>query len=145
MAQTTLLGLCHTNKHTSREKDIASGLLDAFETSSLPLPLRLQAFPRHVRRQDIARFLVKYELFKLALPIHGSVIECGVFTGGGWHPGYTSRLSWNPTIIPGASSASIRSRAFRRSTKRIAGADNPSIFMPAPLVSTAISWRRSPG
>jgi hypothetical protein len=45
--------------------------------------MRLQTFPRHVRRQDIARFLTKYELYKLTLPANGSVVECGVFAGGG--------------------------------------------------------------
>lgn len=36
-----------------------------------------------MRRQDITRFLTKYELFQLALPVHGNVVECGVFAGGG--------------------------------------------------------------
>ncbi len=58
-------------------------LCAAFDSSGVPVAQRLQTFPRHVRRQDIARFLVKHELFKLSLPANGSVVECGVFAGGG--------------------------------------------------------------
>jgi hypothetical protein len=73
----------HTAQYTATEKDAIGDLYDAFANSPLPLAQRLQTFPRHVRRQDIARFLTKYELFKLSLPANGSVIECGVFAGGG--------------------------------------------------------------
>jgi hypothetical protein len=40
-------------------------------------------FEKYVRRQSLARFLVRYELFKLQMPIKGSIIECGVHYGGG--------------------------------------------------------------
>jgi len=40
-------------------------------------------FPKYVKRQYIARFLAQYEIFKRQLSIKGSVIECGVRTGGG--------------------------------------------------------------
>jgi hypothetical protein len=55
----------------------------AFSESPVSLAQKLQTFPRHTRRQDMARFLVKRQLFKLALPANGSVVECGVFAGGG--------------------------------------------------------------
>jgi len=73
----------HAAKNTPAERSALDDLLAAFEQSPLSLAQRLQAFARHVRRQDIARLLCKYELFKLALPCHGSVVECGVFTGAG--------------------------------------------------------------
>lgn len=76
-------GLFHEAKHTSTEKNLMVDLSKAFESSTLPLAARLQNFPRHVRRQDISRFLTKWELFKMNLPVHGSVVECGVFAGGG--------------------------------------------------------------
>ena len=76
-------GLYHEAMHTADEKKLMGDLVGAFENSKLPLGARLQNFPRHVRRQDISRFLTKWELFKLALPVHGSVVECGVFAGGG--------------------------------------------------------------
>ncbi len=73
----------HQDKHQPHEAIVIDDLTQAFIDSPLSLAHRLQSFPRHVRRQDIARFLVKYELFKLVLPVHGSVIEGGVFSGGG--------------------------------------------------------------
>ena len=75
--------LGHSAKQTANEKAFIPELCSAFETSPLPLIYKLQGFPRHVRRQDIARFLAKHELFKLALHAHGSIVECGVFTGAG--------------------------------------------------------------
>lgn len=73
----------HVAQYTSSEKEAIGDLYDAFANSPLSLAQRLQTFPRHVRRQDLARFLAKYELFKLSLPANGSVVECGVFAGGG--------------------------------------------------------------
>lgn len=73
----------HEAKHTIREKEGVQAFSQAFESSVVPLPQRLQNFPLHVRRQDITRFLTKYELFQLALPVHGNIVECGVFAGGG--------------------------------------------------------------
>ncbi len=73
----------HPAKHTLTERGTVAELCRAFERSPLPLAQRLQNFPRHVRRQDVARFLAKTELFKLVLDVHGSVVEGGVFAGGG--------------------------------------------------------------
>lgn len=44
---------------------------------------RMMNFPLYTPRQDVARFLSKYEIFKRALDVQGSVVECGVFFGGG--------------------------------------------------------------
>lgn len=73
----------HPSKHTPSEKNLFTDLCKAFESSELPLAQRLQNFPRHARRQDIARFLAKYEIFQKILGVHGNIIECGVFAGGG--------------------------------------------------------------
>jgi hypothetical protein len=77
-----MLGL-HMSKHTEPERDTIRALESAFENSPLAVAQRLISFPRHVRRQDLARFLTKYELFKLCLPVHGNVVELGVFAGAG--------------------------------------------------------------
>jgi len=79
---------CHPNKYSEKERSVLDDLGKVFEDSKIPLTQKLQNFPRHVRRQDIARFLTKYEIFKLSLPANGSIVECGVFAGGGllsWH------------------------------------------------------------
>ena len=73
----------HSHKYAEQERTVLDGLCEAFEKSRLPLGQKLQTFPRHVRRQDVARFLVKYEIFKQTLHVNGSVVEGGVFAGGG--------------------------------------------------------------
>ena len=72
----------HAEVHLPTEENILTDLCEAFENSCVPLAQRLETFARHVRRQDLARFLVRYEIFKLTLGVHGSVVECGVFAGG---------------------------------------------------------------
>ena len=44
---------------------------------------KLQSLAKFVPRQSLTRFLVKHELFKKVLEVHGSIIECGVYMGGG--------------------------------------------------------------
>ena len=73
----------HLAKYAPRERSVMDDLCATFSESPVALAQRLQTFPRHVRRQDVARFLVKHELFRLSLPANGSVVECGVFAGGG--------------------------------------------------------------
>ena len=40
-------------------------------------------FSKYTRRQTIARFLARYEIFKKQIDIKGSIIECGVNEGMG--------------------------------------------------------------
>jgi len=54
-----------------------------FDESSCPTYDKLRNFSKYVRRQDIARFLCRYEIFKRQIGIKGSVVECGVHHGGG--------------------------------------------------------------
>ncbi|MDE2588115.1 MAG: class I SAM-dependent methyltransferase, partial [Patescibacteria group bacterium] len=44
---------------------------------------KLQNFSKYVPRQDITNFIAKYEIFKKIINIQGSIIECGIFLGGG--------------------------------------------------------------
>jgi len=68
---------------TAQEKQAANQLADAFNASPDPIGVRLESFPKYVRRQDLTRLLARYEIFKRVLPIKGSVIECGVNRGFG--------------------------------------------------------------
>lgn len=54
-----------------------------FERSPVPWATKLENFPKYVRRQNLTRFMALYEIFKLVLPIKGSVVECGVHHGFG--------------------------------------------------------------
>ncbi|MBF0544817.1 MAG: class I SAM-dependent methyltransferase [Candidatus Riflebacteria bacterium] len=54
-----------------------------FDNCKDTVEIKLENFPKYVRRQHLKRFLALYELFKLALPVKGSVVECGVNRGFG--------------------------------------------------------------
>ncbi len=41
-------------------------------------------FAKYVSRQELSRFLFRHDLYKKILNTKGSIIECGVFTGGGY-------------------------------------------------------------
>jgi hypothetical protein len=55
----------------------------AFDRSPLSTREKLDGFEKYVRRQQLSRFLAKYELFKLNQDVKGSIIECGVYQGAG--------------------------------------------------------------
>ncbi len=44
---------------------------------------KMESFPKYVKRQNLTRFLAQYEIFKRVLQVKGSIVECGVFRGGG--------------------------------------------------------------
>ena len=44
---------------------------------------KLQNFAKYVPRQSLGYFLTRYEIFKRVLCVQGSVVECGVYLGGG--------------------------------------------------------------
>ncbi|MCL6590488.1 MAG: TylF/MycF family methyltransferase [Firmicutes bacterium] len=56
---------------------------ECFMRNPDPWEKKLENFPKYVRRQNLTRFLAQYEIFKRILPVKGSIIECGVFRGGG--------------------------------------------------------------
>lgn len=68
---------------TPTEQSIGPAIARVFEACSDSTEKKLEAFPKYVRRQHLKRFLAMYELFKLVLPVKGSVVECGVFRGFG--------------------------------------------------------------
>jgi hypothetical protein len=43
----------------------------------------MTSFAKFAPRQDMTKFLARYELFKKILNVHGSIIECGVLYGQG--------------------------------------------------------------
>lgn len=57
--------------------------MNVFNQSSCSIEKKLANFSKYVRRQNIARFLAQYEIFKRQIGIKGSVVECGVHHGGG--------------------------------------------------------------
>ncbi|MGH2883020.1 MAG: TylF/MycF/NovP-related O-methyltransferase [Solirubrobacteraceae bacterium] len=68
---------------TAQELGYVDGLDRLLKDSSYSQVERMMNFALYTPRQDLARFLVKHEIFKRVLDVQGSVVECGVFFGGG--------------------------------------------------------------
>lgn len=68
---------------TAPERQVGANIARIFESCPDSVEVRLENFPKYVRRQHLKRFLSLYEIFKLAMPVKGSVVECGVFRGFG--------------------------------------------------------------
>jgi hypothetical protein len=68
---------------SARELDFMSRLEQALGASSFSATEQMMNFPLYTPRQDLARYLCKFEIFKRVLGVHGSIVECGVFFGGG--------------------------------------------------------------
>jgi hypothetical protein len=68
---------------TPTEQDVGRNIERIFNAGPDSVEIKLENFPKYVRRQHLKRFLTMYEIFKLVLPVKGSVVECGVFKGFG--------------------------------------------------------------
>ena len=71
------------SRHSQTELELFDDYELYFQKSPLQTINKLQNFSKYVRRQDIARFLAKNDIFKLQVQLPGSIVECGVFSGGG--------------------------------------------------------------
>jgi hypothetical protein len=56
---------------------------DVFVSASGSIVDKLDAFTKFVSRRTLAKFLVRYEIFKKIIEVNGSIIECGVMNGAG--------------------------------------------------------------
>lgn len=68
---------------SSNDLNQFDAIADLFESETIPLIERIDAFPKYASRQSIAKFLTKYEIFKKVLHVNGSIVECGVLHGAG--------------------------------------------------------------
>src|ERR1051325_7377097 len=68
---------------TSAEQEVGKNVARIFEGCADSLEVKIENFPKYVRRQHLKRFLAIYEIFKHVLPVKGSIVECGVFRGFG--------------------------------------------------------------
>jgi len=68
---------------TETENEVGRQIEAIFDRSPESVEIRLENFPKYVRRQHLKRFLAMYEIFKRVLPVKGSVVECGVLHGFG--------------------------------------------------------------
>jgi len=68
---------------TSDEKLVGGRNQSCFDRNPDPWEKKIEAFTKYVKRQNLTRFLAQYEIFKRIVPVKGSIVECGVFRGGG--------------------------------------------------------------
>ena len=54
-----------------------------FAVETIDLIEKIEAFPKYVSRQALAKFFAKYEIFKKVLQVNGSIVECGCLHGAG--------------------------------------------------------------
>jgi len=70
-------------QRSEKERSYAARMEECIESSPYSNLDRLRNFSLYSPRQDVTNFLIRYEIFKKVLGIHGSIIECGVLRGGG--------------------------------------------------------------
>lgn len=68
---------------TKDEEQYYRDLEAHFHSSSGSHDDKMQSFPRFVSRQVQSIYLLKWELFKQILDVHGSIVEMGVLMGSG--------------------------------------------------------------
>jgi hypothetical protein len=66
---------------TETEVEVGKQIESIFVNCSDSIETKLENFPKYARRQHLKRFLAMYEIFKMILPVKGSIVECGVFRG----------------------------------------------------------------
>jgi len=69
------------SRKTQLEQEAGQNLARIFVECPDSIETKLENFPKYVRRQHLKRFLAMYEIFKLVLPVKGSIVECGVYRG----------------------------------------------------------------
>ena len=74
----------HEKSRTTSSEIEFRQALDRYYSESIGSNVeKIQNFPKYISTQDMRRFVSRYELFKLILDVHGSIVECGVLYGGG--------------------------------------------------------------
>lgn len=84
MSSNDISPIMHDPKTQSgADVDARYELENYFNHSSGSTTEKLENFAKYVPRQNLARFLGRYEMFKLIQDVQGSIVECGVLFGGG--------------------------------------------------------------
>ena len=68
---------------TSGDKQYYEGISRYYHSSPGTDLIKLQAFPKFVPISDMNKLLARYHIFQHVLPVHGDIIECGVYRGAG--------------------------------------------------------------
>ncbi|MEM6257405.1 MAG: TylF/MycF/NovP-related O-methyltransferase [Planctomycetota bacterium] len=73
----------YQSARTSSDQSYAQRMNDYFDKSLGTSMDKLRHFAKFVPRQEQSIYLAKHEIFRQALSVHGAIVECGVFLGGG--------------------------------------------------------------
>jgi hypothetical protein len=65
------------------EKDVGKRIEAIFNKTPDSIENKLENFTKYIRRQKLTRLLALYEVFKRIMPVKGSIVECGVYSGFG--------------------------------------------------------------
>lgn len=68
---------------SSFEHDEEKTIEECFKRNPESWSKKMENFPKYVRRSNLTRFIVLYELFRKIINVKGSIVECGVFRGFG--------------------------------------------------------------
>jgi hypothetical protein len=68
---------------TDQERLVGPETAKIFEASADSVEVRIENFPKYVRRQHLTRLFALYEIFKRIITVKGSIVECGVNRGYG--------------------------------------------------------------
>ena len=71
------------NTQSKNDLEYRKKLEQYFKLSPGTYAEKLENFAKYVPRQNLARYLARYEIFKLIKEVQGSIVECGVLFGGG--------------------------------------------------------------
>ena len=66
---------------TEKELEVGKSIENIFNKNPDSVEIKLENFPKYVRRQHLKRFLTLYEIYKNLLNVKGSIVELGVFKG----------------------------------------------------------------
>jgi len=68
---------------TASDDRYSQEIQEYFNSSEGDTLAKLRNFAKFVPRQNLSLFLAKNEIFKQLIDVHGHIVECGVFMGGG--------------------------------------------------------------
>lgn len=80
---TEKFSLNNVTSQTSKDIRYKNEMETYFESASGSNIDKLNNFTRFASRQSLSLFLAKNEIYQHVLPVHGNIVECGVFMGGG--------------------------------------------------------------
>jgi hypothetical protein len=81
--QVEQFSMLDSRNQTEADREFAKGMEAYFSRSIGTTMDKLRNFTKFVPRQTLSLFLARHAIFQKVIGVHGHIIECGVFLGGG--------------------------------------------------------------